>query len=141
MSAETNTDLTIRADSLENRTGVTNTDLRIGQYEFFADNQESRYVTAAEGEQARLAELREEVFTPAFADGLGRNNVSPQVQQLSILETAPEYTQGLYDESGSGGTGTILLVLLFAGICMVTFFITRKIHGYKRKKAETCTSQ
>jgi hypothetical protein len=141
MSTETNTDLNIRTDSLEDRTGVSNTDLRIGQYEFFADKGESRYVTAAAGGQARLSELREEIFTSSFPRQTDVYSGAGQVQEMSILETAPEYTQGLYDEANTADKADTLLVLLFAGICILTFFITRGFYGYKRRKADECTSQ
>jgi hypothetical protein len=134
------TDLDIRTDSLEDRTCGAGTELRIDRYGFFANNGENRYTTAIAGEQARRGELREEIFTPAFPGQPERLGGAEQVKKMSIFETAPKYTQGLYAEAGSGDAAAVWLLLLFVGICIGTFFLTRGFRGYKRRKAAKCIS-
>ena len=131
----TDTDLTVRSDSLGDRTGTTNTDLRIGEYGFFAPEQENRYNAAKEGEQARLEGLRSQPFTNSFPKEEIKSGTE-QLPLLPILETAPEYTQGLYDEAGAGNEGLAFIAFIIAAICVVTFLATRAWHKRKRREAE-----
>ena len=134
------TDLNLKVGSLDSRTGIASTDLRIGQYEFFTNESESRYIMASENEQAIQLEMRDEIFTPAFPKGEDIS-MATQAQTMNIFNNSPEYTQGFYDETNAFDTGGILLVLLFVCVCILTFIVTRFIHMYKARKANECTLQ
>ena len=129
------TELAVRPDALEGRTGATNTDLRIGEYGFFAPEHENRYSAAREGGQARLEGLMSQPFTASFPKEELKSGAE-QLRSLPILETAPEYTQGLYDEAGAGNEGLAMIALIIAAICVVTFLATRAWHRRKREEAE-----
>jgi len=130
------TDLEVRPDTLEERTGTTNTDLRIGQYGFFAPEEENQYIRAAENEQGRLEGLQSQPFTDAFPGGITTVNGAEKVQSMPILEKSPEYTQGLFNETGAVSAETIMIVLAAIGACAATFFLTRAVSMYQRRKEQ-----
>ena len=132
-------DLDVRDDSLEHREGQTNTDLRIGQYGFFASGDENRYSIADEKSAEHLGELRDKPFTSAFSETGGTG--ADRVKTMAILENPNEYTKGLYDEVGGYSSDMLVPMLLIISACVVTFFITRLFYARKRRKAEECISQ
>ena len=127
-------DLEVRPESLEDRENTNSSDLRIGQYDFFAPKAENRYDAAREGEQARLEEIRAQPFTGRFEGSAGTESGTEHVKALPILEASPEYTQGLYDEAGAQNEGMALIVLIIAAISIGTFFATRTHHKNKKRK-------
>jgi hypothetical protein len=132
-------DLEIRIDSLDSRTGHSNSDLRIGEYDFFATDHESPYRVAAE----QLEKGREELKSRLFTGSIPKDKVDSVLMEktLGILETPSEYTLGRFDESSSYIEDVIIPAVLITAACAVSFFAAKLWSRYKRKRAEACTSQ
>ena len=129
------TALDIREEGLENRTDQAHTGLEIWQYEFFAPDDENQYTLAEAEENAQYEGLRLQPFSGEFPEDQSRGASVERTQSLGILESTPEYTQGLYNEYGAQTMETGLPVILIAAACAAAFFAARLLNSYKRRKA------
>jgi hypothetical protein len=134
--------LTIFSDSVRSRTETVNTNLRLTDYELFSADGISKYEFAKARENAKDGALLESLFTEQTPVGREKASGAEQARASGILTSVPEYNQGLYDESALKNYKILITVLIFVGVCALSFFAARIYTRARRRmaEAETCTS-